>query len=404
MLEDIRVLDLTDESGWLAGKILGDIGLDVIAVEPPGGHPGRRRPPRVGAAEDPEGSVAWFALGTGRRGITLDLERPRGRELLLRLVETADVLLESAPPGEMAARGLGFEDLRRRNPRLVHCAITPFGQSGPRSEWRGGDLVVVAMGGNMMLTGYPDRPPVRCSNPTAFIHGGPEAALAVLMALAAREEDGRGRFVDVSLHETQLQTHLSYAGQYALHRRMPVREGDRLGGMREIWRARDGYVSFGLRGGPARVANLKATVAWMEECGMAPDWLRDYDFDSYNHNTLSPEELARFEEAFAAFFETRTMRELYDEAVRRRIFLAPCNDAAALLDHPQLRAREFFTEVEHPALGRPVELPGFFARTSEDDVRIRRPAPRVGEHNEEVFGGIGIGPAELRELREEGVV
>ena len=137
---------------------------------------------------------------------------------------------------------------------------------------------------------------------------------------------------------------------------------------------------------------------------MAPDWLRDYDWDAYNHNTLPKEELARLEEAFAAFFETRTMRELYREAVERRIFLAPCNDAGALLDHPQLRARDFFTAVEHPVLGVPVELPGFFARTSEDDVRIRRPAPRVGEHNEEVFAGIGVGPAELAELREEGVV
>jgi len=240
--------------------------------------------------------------------------------------------------------------------------------------------------------------------PTAYYHAAPEAALGILMALHAREDTGRGQVVDVSLQETQLQSLLSAPGQFALHGRPMTRSGARMGRTREIWPTRDGQVSFGLRGGPARVANLEATVAWMAEHDMAPEWLRAYDWKGFSHLTVGDDEIARLEEAFGAFFAKQTMRELYDEALTRRVLLAPCNDARELLKHPQLRSRELFVTLDYPELGASIEHPDFFARTADRAISIRRRAPRVGEHNAEIYGELGLGPGDLEKLTAEGVI
>ncbi|MGE4606925.1 MAG: CoA transferase [Myxococcota bacterium] len=387
MLQGIRVLDLTHESGFLAGKILGDMGADVIKVEPLEGDPARRRGPFLGDIAGAQRSLLWLAMNTSKRGVALDIDSEPGREQFYSLVGTADVLIESERPGSMPERDLGWPTLSERNPRLIYCAITPFGQSGPWAQYRAHDLVVVALGGNAALTGHPDRPPVRCSMPTSHYHGGPEAALGIAMALHARIVSGRGQFVDVSLHETQLQSLLSTPGQFAHTRKLAQRNGARMGGLREIWPAKDGYVSYGLRGGPARIANLRATVDYMDECGAAPEWLIEYDWENYNHNLIEDAELARLEEAFGEFFHGRTMRELYDEALERRILLAPCNNAKEITEQPQLRARELFSAIDYPELGVSIEHPGFFACAR--GIRIRRPAPKLGEHNDEIFSEIG---------------
>jgi crotonobetainyl-CoA:carnitine CoA-transferase CaiB-like acyl-CoA transferase len=177
-----------------------------------------------------------------------------------------------------------------------------------------------------------------------------------------------------------------------------------MGRTREIWRARDGDVSFGLRGGPARIPNLVASVEYMAESGMAPEWLRKYDWSTYNHNELADEEIARLEAVFAAFFASKTRRELYDEALRRRIMLAPCNDAGEILEQAQLRSRGFFTTIEYPEVGAAIEHPAFFARSSACRIGVRSRAPRVGEHNAAVYAELGLGSDELLALAREGAV
>ena len=189
------------------------------------------------------------------------------------------------------------------------------------------------------------------------------------------------------MQECQLRTLLSGAGQYALTGRAGSRTGGMLGRTREIWQAADGQVSFGLRGGAARIPNLIATVAYMKECGMAPEWLQDFDWSTYSPINASDEELARIEDAFAAFFATKTMGELYDEALRRRILLAPCNDARAILEQAQLRSRELFREVEYDHLGATIEHPDFFAKASRSRIGIRSRAPRLGEHDDAPWTG-----------------
>ena len=402
MLEGFRVLDLAGEAGVLAGKILGDLGADVVKVERPGGD-ATRCGPWLDDVEEPERSLPWLAQNTSKRGVTLDLGSDEGRALFRRLVERADVVLETERPGALDALGIGPQAMRAAFPRLVWCSITPFGSTGPYAGYTGTDLSVVALGGNAFATGWPDRPPVRCSMPAGYYHGAPEAALGIAMALYARERTGEGDFVDVSLQEAHLQTLLTGPGQHASQQgglRTYSRPGDLSGGLRELWPTLDGYVSYGLRGGPARIPNLIATVEWMDECGMAPDWLRDYDWSTFNHNTI--EDWEPFFEAFGAFFASKTMADLYDGAVKRRVFLAPCNDAREVSRHPQLRSREFFVGVDYPEFGCTLEHPAFFARS--DGVKIRRRAPRVGEHNAEVFAEIGVDGAELEALAARGVV
>ncbi len=406
MLEGFRVLDCSAESGFLVGKILGDMGADVVKLETPGGDSARRGP-YLGDIVDPERSLLWLSLNTSKRGITLDLESERGRDLFRRLVPRFDVVLESARPGTFDERGLGFESLRQANSGLVWCAVTPFGQTGPYASYRASDISIVAMGGNAHVTGWLDRAPIRCTMPTGHYHAAPEAALGITLALYGREDTGRGQFVDVSMQESQLQALLSGPSQFeAAPERYADRHraGDRMGKSREIWAVKDGYVSFGLRGGASRIPNLEATVQWMNECGMAPEWLLDHDWAHYNHNTMSTLDFAPFEEAFGAFFASKTMRELFEGAVDRRVLLAPCNDAREISEHQQLRSRDLFVTLDYPELGASIEHPAFFAKASRNGIRVRMRAPRIGEHNTEIYGEIEVGADELAELRREGVL
>jgi crotonobetainyl-CoA:carnitine CoA-transferase CaiB-like acyl-CoA transferase len=398
------VLDCSDESGWLAGRILADLGADVVKVEPPGGDRTARRGPYLGGVADPERSLPWLAFQAGKRGITLDGAAPAARPALARLLDWADVLLETFAPAERAAWGLDPAAVASAHPRLVHCSLTPFGCTGPYAGFRAGDLVTVAMGGNASLTGDPDRPPLRCTLPSAWLHAGPEAALAILMALHARAVRGRGQHVDVSIHECQLQTLLGAPGVAARTGRTARRSGPRTGRTREIWAARDGWVSFGLRGGPSRAPGLRALVAWMDEEGAAPEWLRATDWDGFRADRLADEALARIEAAFAAFFAAHTREALFAGALARRVLLAPCNDAPAIAGQPQLRARGFFTSLALAEPGAALELPGAFARSSAHAIGPRRRAPRVGEHVDEVFAAAGIAAAEREKLAAEGAV
>src|SRR5712692_6316353 len=382
-LDGIRVLDLTREPGFLAGKLLGDLGADVVKVEPPAGDPARHRPPFWGGVADPERSLLWLAMNTSKRGMTLDPAHPRGRELLLALAARADVVLET-----QRLPGFGWAELRACNPRLVHVALTPFGETGPRAGWRGSDLTVVATSGNLYATGDPDRAPVRCSLPVAYYHGGIEAAVGVVFALLAREETGRGQHVDVALQEAMVMPNIGAAAMFPMTGLRGGRAGAFMrqvnGVAREIWPCQDGFVSFALRGGPARVPGLVAMVQYMGEHGMAPESLRTRDWKSHNLNLLGQTEIDELSRPFAAFFLAKTMAELYEAACARNLMLAPINTAREILASPQLAARNFLVDLEYRGRG-PLRYPGAFAITTSADadgtrIGVPRPAPELGEH------------------------
>lgn len=383
MLEDYRILEITDERGYLAGKILADMGAEVIKIEPPGGDAGRRRAPFAHGEPDPEASLPWLAMNTGKRSIVLDLNARESLERFLTLLESADVLLETLGPRGMKALDLSHERLLTFNPKLVHCSITPFGSDGPYSDYVADDLVIVAMGGNASMTGEAESSPLRCALPSSHFHAGPEAVVGILTALHARDERKVGCYVDVSMQECQVATTMAGPGTWALGKGLGKRSGARIGRTREIWRARDGWISFGLRGGPARAKNLIAISEYMRESDLLPNWLNDTDWTTYNHLALSDEELARLEQAFADFFASKTMRELYAESLSRRILLAPCNNAAEILEHEQLRSRSFFTTLEYPHLGLQIEHPAGFAKVEQGRVGVSLRAPKIGEHDPE---------------------
>ena len=411
-LHGVRVLDLTAEPGFFTGKLLGDLGADVVKIEPPAGDPARRRGPFWGGTSDPERALLWLAMNTSKRGVTLDVDRPAGRDLFLQLATKADVVLETAAPGQMAARGLGWDVLHARNPKLVLCSITPFGQTGPYADWRGSDLTVVAMSGNLWCTGDADRPPVRCALPVSHYHAGIEAAVGVVFALLARRRTGQGQHVDVALHEAMVAPNVGSGAMAAMNGFRGQRSGAaiRLGQskQREIWPCKDGWVSFAMRGGPARVPGLIAMVQYMTEHGMASPALQAKDWKSYNHNLLTQTDADALGAEFGAFFLTKTLAELYKAAVERNLMLAPANTAREIVASEQLAAREFVVEVDHPGRGR-LRFPGPVARSTSGDptataIGIRRPAPRLGEHTAEVLAEVGVTPDALARLRTDKVI
>lgn len=403
-LDGIRVLDLTTEPGFLTGMLLGELGADVVKVEPPAGDAARRRGPFWGGIDDPERSLLWLALNGSKRGITLDVDTPPGREAFLELAAHADVVLESDRPGRMAARGLGWDALHAKNPRLILSSLTPFGQTGPYADWRASDLTAIAMSGNLHCTGDPDRAPVRCALPVSYYHGGIECAVGVAFALLAREQTGRGQHVDVALQEAMVMPNMATASMA----KMTGFRGARAGAFfrqtksvqREIWPCKDGFVSFALRGGPARVPGLIAMTTYMTEHGMASERLRAMDWKAYNHNLLSQDEVDELSREFAAFFATKTMTELFQAACERNLMLAPANTAREIMASEQQAARRFFVDVTHEGRGV-LRHPGPFAIVTSADpeataVAVRRPAPRLGEHTDAVFGELGIDVAALR--------
>ena len=206
MLSPYRVLDLTDEGALLCGQTLGDLGADVILVEPPGGVNARKIGPFRGNQQNVDQSLNFWALNRNKRSITIDLEGTAGREKLLQLAKTADILIESFAPGDMDRLGLGYRTLAEINPRLIVVSITPFGQEGPKARWAATDLTVTAASGALLLTGDEDRPPVHTSVPQSYLHAGIEAAAGALIALSARERDGLGQHIDVSAQTAMMMT------------------------------------------------------------------------------------------------------------------------------------------------------------------------------------------------------
>jgi crotonobetainyl-CoA:carnitine CoA-transferase CaiB-like acyl-CoA transferase len=200
MLSPYRVLDLTDEKGLLCGKLLGDLGADVIKIERPGGDPARHIGPFYHDEVDPEKSLFWFAFNSSKRGITLDIESPDGQDIFKRLVKGADFVIESFPPGYMDNLGLGYKALEALNPAVIMVSITPFGQTGPYKDFKTSDIAAWAMGGQMYLLGEEDRPPIRISHHSqAYLHASCEAAVGATLALSYRTMTGKGQQVDVSV-------------------------------------------------------------------------------------------------------------------------------------------------------------------------------------------------------------
>ncbi len=412
LLAPYRVLDLTDRNGWLCGRILGDLGADVIKIEPPGGDPGRRVGVFYRDDPTPAKNLSWFAYNANKRGITLALDTGKGQEILHRLVERVDFLIESFPPGYLDALDLGYSALGEINARLVFTSITPFGQTGPYAHYRGSDLVAMAMSGFMSLVGEPGRPPLRVSLPQAAMWAGMQAAAGTLIAHHYRETAGRGQHVDVSMQASLLWALANAPAHWSLLREDLHRGGSRIVGrsmtgarMRAIYRCRDGHINFIFYGGEAGKRSNEAMVQWMAELGEAPEWLKQKDWGAFNIAASTQEEIDALEQPFVEFLGRRTKAEFSAESLKRGILGYPVADVRDIRADPQLAARKFWQAVEHPELDATVTYPRPFTQFSVAPCRIFRRAPGIGEHNDEIYRAeLGLSGEELETLRQRRII
>jgi crotonobetainyl-CoA:carnitine CoA-transferase CaiB-like acyl-CoA transferase len=398
-LGDVRILDLAGESGVLAGRLLADLGADVIQIEPPGGSAVRRRSPFLEDLEGVERSLYHHHFNANKRGVTLDITRPEGLELLRRLVAASDAVIETAPPGEMDALGAGFEALRQANPSLLYVTITPFGQQGPMRDYRGNDLICVAASGLMYLNGDPEDPPNQPGAEQAYQMASLVAASGLLTALYGRNHRAghEGNRIDVSLQEaasmSTLQT--ANANAYAWFQRVPRRRGLTVFGGRDLFQCRDGrWVSFVIM--PYRWDDF---VRWLRDEGIESEvrgeaW-RDQAYRARNPGAASA--------AIAELASRHNRDEVFHEGQKRLISVMPVNDVGDLVEDPQLLSRDFFVPLE--AGGRSFLDAGPVPRMTATPLGLWRQAPRLGEHNGEVYGGLlGIDERRIDELREAGVI
>jgi crotonobetainyl-CoA:carnitine CoA-transferase CaiB-like acyl-CoA transferase len=410
MLNHLRALDLTDDKGFLCGKILADLGVNVIKIEKPGGDASRNIGGFWGGKPDPEKSLYWFAYNSNKKGITLDIEKPKGREIFKKLVKSADFVIESFPPGYLEKLGIGFTDFSKNNKKLIWASITPFGTEEPYRDYKDSDIVVMGMSGTLYQTGESDGPPVHISLPQACLHAGADAAVGCMVAYYHREETGEGQHVDVSMQQSAAWFQANAVATYELNGSILKRAGSfRLGmstqvAQRQVWQCQDGYVFFNVIGGRTGSKTLSSLVAWMNEEHLATDFLLHIDWDTFDMFTVSQEVMDKISQPVGEFFLRHTRKDLLKGAVSRGVSLGPLSSMQDLLDDECLRARDFWTKIEHPELGTSITYPRTFIRSTEMDCSTHFRAPLIGEHNGEVYKELGLTGKELISLNKDGVI
>ncbi len=415
LLSGFRVLDLTDERGDFCGKVLGDFGADVIKIEPPGGSRARNTGPFYQDTPHPEKSLPFLAFNTSKRGITLDIEKTDGRDIFRRLLGTAHFVIESHAPGYMAGLGLAYGDMAAIKPDIILTSITPFGQTGPYSDYQATDLVGLAMGGLMSVLGDQNHPARIGSGPQAYLQAGLQAAMASVIAHYHRQVSGEGQHVDVSMQEAVVLTVPIVAETYEFMRVNIAGSGpfyftarpQPMGPLyiRYLYPCKDGHVLLMASGGhPGYVRSTRSIIAWANEEGYCKDIL-DIDLIKWNVMTFAQADQDRMVRSLTEFLMTKTKAELFRGALEKGIWMAPCNTTADISRDAHLEARGFWEKVDHPELGRELTYAGAPLKMSSDSWRIRCRAPLIGEHNTEIYvGELALTLEELALLRSQNVI
>jgi len=411
-LEGYKVLDLTEGGCLICGKILGDLGADVIKVEKPGGSQSRNIGPFYKDSIDSEKSIFWFAYNTSKRSITLDIEKDEGQDIFKKLIQVSDFIIESFPAGYMTKLGMGYSNLCKINPSIIMTSITPFGQEGPKAHYKGSDLITWAAGGALYITGDPDRPPNWIGPHQASFNAGSQAAYGTMIANWHRKKTGKGQHVDVSIQESITQILHHTALYWDAYRSIFQRQGFSMRGgktwMKLGYPCKDGYVALLLMGGggAAMVNSSRALVEWMAEEGVAPNWLKQFNWEKdYDASTLTQETVDRVEKEVSRFLLQKTKLELFEEGIKRKILIAPVNNAEDLVKNRQLKERNFWVEVYHPELNDTLMYCGPFAKVANAPLKIHRRPPLIGEHNVEVYHKeLGFPISRMVALKQAGVI
>jgi benzylsuccinate CoA-transferase BbsE subunit len=410
-LDGVRVVELASEHVAFAGKLMADLGADVIVVEPSGGHRSRHFGPFVGDERDPEQCLWWWHYNTSKRGITIDLDQPSGRESFGRLCERADVVLEGEQPGRLAALAIDYDDLRDALPRLVWVSVTPFGRSGPRAHDPATDLTLLASGGAAWSCGYDDHslPPVRGGGNQAFHLGSTFAVLGALTALLHRDRSGNGQRVEVNENaavniSTELATYEWLIGGLEVQRQTG-RHAFVQPSLDTTVTAADGrMVNTGVP--PRNGAAFRSLSRWLDELGLREEFPEAFFLDlGAERSVIMSTEIAEDAEVMAIYGAGREALtfiasrlpayEFFTGSQERGLPTGIVYSPDEAFADPNIVARGFPTPVEHrdggagpsgPSSGVVVLYPGAPYRFSRSPWAISRPAPRVGEHNAEIIG------------------
>ena len=399
-LSDVRVLDLTQHiSGPYCTKMLADYGADVIKVErTDGGDVTRRMGPFPDDIPHPEKSGLFLHLNTNKRGVTLNLKSETGRRTFLELVKQADMVVENFAPRVLPSLGLPYERLEETNPRVILVSISNFGQTGPYRDYKASEIILHGMGGNLRSLGLPEREPTKYGTQVALRQAGLIAATATMAALFAREARGEGEHVDVSIFETQAGTQDRRAPQVmtaqfvnqVFPRRVP---GSTLGS--GTMPCKDGYIT--LSGGGNRFPRM---VEMLEQ----PLLLEDPRFATQEARTELENAEAFNQEVLMPWLMQHTMEETWALAQKARVLSGPIYTPEALLADKHFQDRGMWVDIDHPVAGT-YTYPGRPIIMEETPWQLRRPAPQLGEHNEEVYGdALGYDKQDLTRLRGLGVI
>ncbi len=389
-LSDLKVLDLTRLlPGGYCTALLADLGAEVLKVEDTGmGDYVRWAPPYYEGADDSAKSALYLALNRGKRSIRLDLKQPAGREALLRLVEQHDVVVEGFRPGVMDRLGVGYETLAERNPRIVYCAITGYGQTGPYTARSGHDMNYLGLVGMLDLSGPPDGPPVQAAGQIADLGGGGlMAAYSILAAVREADRSGEGQLVDVSMADGALSWLTMVAGQYLADGRVPRRGAENLTGGLVCYRpypCSDGWVTMG-------ALEPKFWAAWCT--GVGREDLMDKAFEAPGSDAHREVEQV---------FLSRTRAEWKGFADEHDCCLEPVLDVGEALDSELVRERQMVVEVDQPGAREPVRQLGHPVKFSRTPADATRPGPALGQHTAEVLAAAGYSEAEIAELESSG--
>ena len=395
-LSDLRVLDLTDIKGALCAKLFGDMGADVIKIEPPGGDTMRSIGPFLDNIPHRDRSLLYWFYNTSKRGVTLDLRGPEGQEIFKQLAVKADVVVESFAPGTLDRWGLGYEQLKRLNPKLVLTSITPFGQTGPYRDYASSDTVAEALGGMIYTNGFSDDAPLRALGLQAYHSASFFAAIGTMSALWTRDTIGEGQWVDVSIQEATAAAVEHVAPFYHQGLGIQTRQGS-LHWSRyfRVAKCKDGYIMH------CSLGDWTSLVEWVKSDDKAQD-LSEPQWEDQSYRKDNAEHMFDVLDEWAKEY---SVAELMEGAQLRRIPYATVRPPEALVEDPQLNARGFFPEVAHPELGRTMPYPGgpfFFTVTPW---RVARRPPLLGEHNTEIYHGqLGIDTQRIAAWEKEGIV
>ena len=400
LLPPYRILDLTGPEGVFCGKLLADYGAEVIKVEPPSGDSTRQRPPFIGDDPSSEQSSYFLFYNTNKKSVTVDLEKPEGRDLFKKLIVSADVLIESFPVGYLKSLGLDFDSIQPGNPGLIMASITPLGQTGPWKDYKSTDLIALAASGFMQITGDPDGPPLRQGNEQSHFPGSQHAATAIMGALFYRDmQGGSGQYIDVSMQEAMItyytDAHPALAWMQRGENVTRVGTNSTLVIPLGAYPSKDGWISAGIIT-PREWENLSQ---WMYEVTGNEEILND-DYKGGNQDRAPFNDIIT---ALVIDFTTRfTSDELFHQGQERNLVFIPVNAVSDLLNDPQLDSSNFWFDLEHSEVGTLKYPLGVF--DSEEVSPLTKSAPHLGQDNEAIFSELGLSESELATLRNQGAI